>query len=159
MSRRARRRQERAKTSSPPQISSNPTDDWGAATFIVSGPPKRQSPPEPPPPEPSLPLQQLEKLPLTLDSPRDAPTDQFEENKLSEDITAAAPIKTAQLPKRKVVVSVEVDPGSEEEDTVGDTMDLPISALSLTTRSAPKYILLKDQPCKIVEARMKKKVY
>ena len=34
---------------------------------------------------------------------------------------------------------------------------LPVAALALTTKSAPKYIILRDMPCMIASARLKKK--
>ena len=178
MSRRARRRQERAKTSTAPTTPTTSTnnnnaatDEWGAASFkVASASASKATPPiatvapskkkkaEPPPTmipeEPSLnPLRDFQTTDLT---------DKFEEKQLSEDVEAALPIKSIKStalpnkPKRQVFVLVDVDPDAAD-DASDEMMELPTSALSLTTRSAPKYIMLKDQPCKIVEARMKKK--
>ena len=38
-----------------------------------------------------------------------------------------------------------------------DELDQPQAALALTRKGAPKYVIIRDQPCKLVEARLKPK--
>ena len=67
--------------------------------------------------------------------------------------TTSTPTPTpTTTPTTGVMVDINVDAVEEDE-----MMELPITALSLTMRGAPKYIMLKDQPVKIQDVRMKKK--
>jgi hypothetical protein len=38
-----------------------------------------------------------------------------------------------------------------------DQFEMPVQAITLPSKSAPKYIILCEMPCKLVEARLKKK--
>jgi translation elongation factor P/translation initiation factor 5A len=186
MSRRARRRAKKTSAvSAVSAVSAAPTstptssqnDDWSSATFSTStftksAPVKSEAqspvvetmPPTPTPAAPT-PAAPTPAAPTPAAPTPAAPTPtqippketisintkpSKSSKKKKKSSKAIKTTRNSAVKSKPVLLDVE----SMEKD---ELFELPTSALSLTMRGAPKYIMLKDQPCKIADARMKKK--
>ena len=170
----SRRRQRKAVKEAKATVTTTTTntntstkDEWGSVTFKPGSPVVNKNPntkskshisselKSKPKPKPVTTIPT--PTPISTPTPTPTPTPELvtkilddSKSKNSTKSKSISTTKTSKAPEKIIITTVDA-----EEDE--DTMELPTSALSLTFKGATKYILLKDQPCRIISCRMKKK--